>query len=125
MLKDYMKYELLIEKEVYHLPCFAHVLNLSVQSGITMIKDTIKNLRDLGSALKHSTKQKQLLEETSAALKQKYAKMKRDNNIRWNSTYDMINRALSLKKVIKTLSNYDENNIFKDNKISDKDCNNL
>jgi hypothetical protein len=41
----------------------------------------------------------QLLEETSLTLKQKYYKLKRDTNVRWNSTYVMIERALKLKSI--------------------------
>jgi hypothetical protein len=31
LFKDYLKEELFIEKEIYHLSCFGHVLNLCVQ----------------------------------------------------------------------------------------------
>jgi len=74
--------------------------------------------------MKASSKQKQLLEETSIALKQKYYKLKRDTNVRWNSTYIMIERALKLKRVLKSLS-CEEKSVFTQNKISDPEWNDL
>ncbi len=94
-----------------HLSCFGHVLNLCVQECIKTIADSLKNLRNLCSSMKNSSQQKQLLEETSLALKQKYYKLKRDTNVRWNSTYVMVERALKLKRVLKSLS-WEENNVF-------------
>jgi hypothetical protein len=75
--------------------------------------------------MKTSSKQKQLLEETSLALKQKYYKLKRDTNVRWNSTYVMIKRALKLKRVLKSLSCEEENNVFTKYKISENEWENL
>jgi hypothetical protein len=124
LFKDYLKQELFIEKEVFHLSCFGHVLNISVQEGIKTIGSALKNLRSLCSAMKTSSKQKQLLEETSIALRQKYYKLKRDNNVRWNSTYVMIERALKLKRVLKSLS-CEEKSVFTQNKISDTEWDDL
>jgi hypothetical protein len=123
LFKDYLKQELSIER-VFHLSCFGHVLNISVQEGIKTIRSTLKNLRSLCPAMKTSSKQKQLLEEISIALKQKYYKLKRDTNVRWNSTYVMIERALKLKRVLKSLS-CEEKSVFTQNKISDTEWDDL
>jgi hypothetical protein len=82
LLRDYLKYDLMIEKDMHHLRCFGHVLNLTVQEGIKSIKETLENIRNIAKALKHSSKLKQQLEETATILKQKYVKVKRDNNTR-------------------------------------------
>lgn len=54
LFKDYLK-DLLIHKELYHLSCFGHVLNLCVQEGIKTIADSLKNLRNLCSSMKTSS----------------------------------------------------------------------
>ena len=123
LLKDYMQTELYIEKRLFHLPCFEHVLNLCVQQGIATISDTLKNLRNICSAMKVSSKQKQILEETSIPLKQSYYKLKRDTNVRWNSTYIMIERALKLKRVLISLSCEEEASVFTKNNISKSEWN--
>jgi hypothetical protein len=104
LFKDYLKQELFIEKEIYHLSCFGHVLNLCVQNDIKTIADSFKNLTNLCSSMKTSSKQKQLLEEKSLALKQKYYK---------------------LKRVLKCLSCEEENNVFTKYKISQNEWQNL
>jgi hypothetical protein len=114
-----------LRKKSIIFSCFGHVLNLCVQDGIKTIADSLKNLRNLCSSMKTSSKQKQLLEETSLALKQKYYKLKRDTNVRWNSTYVMIERALKLKRVLKSLSCEEENNVFTKYKISENEWENL
>jgi hypothetical protein len=124
LFKDYLKQELFIEREVFHLSCFGHVLNISVQEGIKTIGSALKNSRSLCSAMKTSSKQKQLLEETSIALKQKYYKLKRDANVRWNSIYVMVESALKLKRVLKSLS-CEEKSVFTQNKISDTEWDDL
>jgi hypothetical protein len=119
--KDFLKYELFIEKEIFHLPCFGHVLNLCVQEGIQAINSTLNTLRNSSLSVKSSSKQVQVLHETSIALKQNYTKLKRDTNVRWNSTYIMIERALKMKRALRTLSNEEESNVFTKNKITDNE----
>jgi hypothetical protein len=42
LFKDYLKQELFIEREVFHLSCFGHVLNNSVREGIKTIGNALK-----------------------------------------------------------------------------------
>jgi hypothetical protein len=54
-------------KKIVHFPRFGHILNLSINDGIKNISQTLSNLRNLGSALKSSSKKQQAFQETAKA----------------------------------------------------------
>jgi hypothetical protein len=104
-------------EKVCHLHCFGHVLNLTINEGIKQISDIISNLRLITVKLKSSPKQTQKFEETAKILDEPYVKLKRDIYIRWNSTFDIIERALRMRKVIDVMCIKDDG--FKAFAISD------
>jgi hypothetical protein len=103
----------------FHLRCFAHVINLAVNDGILSITDSIENFRLLVSFIKNSSTRTQILKEKCIEMNINYVKPKKDIKTRWNSTYDMLERALKLKSVFKAL--FDQNIDFNDFRISEKD----
>jgi Cu/Ag efflux pump CusA len=115
-LNVFLEKELKIEK-VCHLPCFGHVLNLAINEGMKQTSDIISNLRLIAAKLKSSPKQTQKFEETAKILDEPNVKLKRDIYIRWNSTFDLIERALRMRKVIDFMCIKDDN--FKAFAISD------
>ncbi|CAG8855577.1 42301_t:CDS:1, partial [Gigaspora margarita] len=79
-----------------HFRCFAHVVNISVQAALKKLKDETDKIRNLI-----------LKSRSSPQRRKKFSEISNLNNInllpildvptRWNSTYMMIQRALSLK----------------------------
>jgi hypothetical protein len=83
-------------KLIFHVRCFAHILNLIAGDGIAVMKQTIEGLR---TAIKKS-KSSQLQMTNFALICQsqripgKIAKPSLDVSTRWNSTYDMMESAI-------------------------------
>jgi hypothetical protein len=103
--------------ENLHIRCFAHVLNIAVQEGLKCIE--INNLRSLISDITCSPKKNQILEETAKSLKVTSLKLKMDVKTRWNSFYDMLDRALTLRPVLAYL--VDGNKDFADHRLKIND----
>jgi hypothetical protein len=101
-----LKNELNLDK-IIRLPCFGHVLNICINDGIKDFAQTLINLRNFGSSLKNSSKKQQTFEETSKALKLEYLKLRRDTHIRWNSTYEMVEKGLKMKRAIQIMTESD------------------
>jgi hypothetical protein len=85
---------------IHHIRCLAHILNLSVKAGISVVKSELDDIRKLFSFIKISPKYSQLLQEKCQVLNIKYLKPKVDVETRWNSTYDMLERAIKLQSVL-------------------------
>lgn len=82
-----------------HFRCFAHVVNLSVQAALKQLKDEIDKVRNLIIKSCSSPQRRQKFSEISNLNSIKNLSPILDVPTRWNSTYDMIQRALSLKVV--------------------------
>jgi hypothetical protein len=117
LLNSYLKNKNL--SEVTHFPCFGHVLNLSINEGIKEVSGILTNLRKIASNLKNSSKQIQKFEEIANALGEKYLRLKRDIHIRWNSTFEMIEIALKMRRVIDIICLKEES--FKIYQINDNE----
>ena len=82
--------------------CICHILNLAANAGIKEV-DLIKKLRKI---VKHVRKTQSCLEELkrlAIASSTPYKKPILDVKTRWNSTFDMIQRALELKNDLNTV----------------------
>ncbi|CAH1107057.1 unnamed protein product [Psylliodes chrysocephalus] len=80
--------------------CFAHSLNLTVQSGIEQISDTVKKVKDIVEHFKRSSKSMYKLQELQKQMDMPVLKLKQDVSTKWNSTYDMLDRFLKTKNAI-------------------------
>ena len=88
----------------YHVQCFAHVLNISVQAAVQhpQVEKVLDKLRYLArwinkSAIRSNQFQRLIRKKVP---KSQAEKLYRDCPTRWSSTYHMIQRALELRKAV-------------------------
>ena len=80
-----------------HIRCFAHVINLAAQCALDVLKAELKKLREGINKIKSTPQQFEKFEECQNEL---HLSPILDCVTRWNSTADMIERALKLKEPI-------------------------
>ncbi|KAF0554872.1 zinc finger bed domain-containing protein ricesleeper 2-like [Gigaspora margarita] len=80
-----------------HFHCFAHVVNLSVQAALKQLKDEIDKIRNLIIKSHSSPQRHQKFLEISSLNNIKNLSPILDVPTRWNSIYNMIQRALNLR----------------------------
>lgn len=88
---------------VTHIPCLAHTLNLAVQKGLQSGRDIAKIISRLKSTAAHfhtSSKDRYLLKDKQKLLGIAEHEVINDCKTRWNSTYDMMTRAMEQQPAI-------------------------
>ena len=91
---------LVIHGSMLYMHCAAHVFNLIVQDGLSVIGSCIKPIRDTVGFWTTSTKRRQRFEETRQQLHIECTKeLALDCKIRWNSTYLMLSVAIEYQDV--------------------------
>jgi hypothetical protein len=94
--------------ELFHVRCGAHVLNLIVQDGLSVMKGSIDNIRHSVKYVKSSQSREELFEDIVQQLGiicEKEPSL--DIVTRWNSTYLMIDSALPYKEAFYELVEQD------------------
>lgn len=92
------------DHDMLHFRCFAHVLNLAVQAALSELKDAISVLRNGVRAIRISPLKLERLEKLCGLeADTKFVKPVLDVPTRWNSTYDMLCRALRLQKPLQIM----------------------
>ena len=81
-------------KSFHHIRCFAHVLNLGVQAALDILKDEFASLRRVIRKVRSSPQSFLKFKELQNDMPLKPIL---DVPTRWNSTADMLDRALKLK----------------------------
>ena len=93
--------QMFFEGEHLHLRCAAHVLNIMVQSGLQVIPNAIKRIRDI---IKVATSTPSRLQTFNSVVQTLGLRGKSglvlDVPHRWNSTYDMLHEALKYKAAL-------------------------
>ncbi|TXG51538.1 hypothetical protein EZV62_024062 [Acer yangbiense] len=100
---------LLLNGDMFHMHCYAHILNLIVKDGLDVIMDSFERIRSSVSYWTSSPKREENFFETVNQLEIKSTKklVLADCKTRWNSTYLIIHSALMYKTVFAHLKHKD------------------
>ncbi|KAL5130646.1 Zinc finger BED domain-containing protein RICESLEEPER 2 [Glycine soja] len=89
----------------FHMRCCAHILNLIVKDGMSIIHDSIEKIRDNVSFWVRTPKREEKFIEACEQFEIPYSKkLRMDCRTRWNSTYLMLVYALPYLEVFKRLT---------------------
>ncbi|XP_073300079.1 zinc finger BED domain-containing protein RICESLEEPER 2-like isoform X3 [Primulina huaijiensis] len=99
--------------KLFHVRCCAHIFNLIAQDGLNEIKDIINIIRRSVDFIRRTDARLLKFAEIIKQLKLDERKLIYDCKTRWNSTYEMLKVAISLKEVFPR---------FKDQEPSYIDC---
>ncbi|XP_075658807.1 zinc finger BED domain-containing protein RICESLEEPER 2-like [Castanea sativa] len=99
---------LMLGGSMLHMRCSAHILNLIVQDGLSLISDGIERIHNSVIYWTESPKRRQKFEENARQLRVQCTKeLVLDCKARWNSTYLMLSTALIYKNVFPHLAKRD------------------
>nr|KAJ0211862.1 hypothetical protein LSAT_V11C400212290 [Lactuca sativa] len=91
---------LMMNGDLFHMRCCAHILNLIVQDGLSLIKFEIERIRESVAFWSASPKREQNFVTAAEQLGIPYSKkLILDCKTRWNSTFLMLSVAISYKEV--------------------------
>ncbi|KAL5580764.1 hypothetical protein UlMin_013206 [Ulmus minor] len=95
---------LMLSGDFFHMHCAAHILNLIVKGGISILDKGIVNIHESVSYWTATTKRNEKFMETARQLHIQSTKvLTLDMPVRWNSTYVMLSTALIYKSVFARL----------------------
>ncbi|KAL4581550.1 hypothetical protein LXL04_006073 [Taraxacum kok-saghyz] len=110
-MKDKLKSDkLLLNGELLHMKCCAHILNLIVQQGLGAIQSRVESIRDSVVYWTATPKRVETFENAKDGLSlSSKRKLVLDCKTRWNSTYLMLMSAIVYKDVFNRLVHIDKN----------------
>ena len=95
----------MLKGKLIHMRCAAHILNLIVKDGMSVMEKGIDKVRDSVAYWSATPKRHEKFEKMAAQMKEKYEKrIALDCRTRWNSTYIMLSTALIYQDVFERLA---------------------
>jgi hypothetical protein len=94
-----------------HIRCFAHVVHLGVVAALDVIKEELILLRRIIRSIRSGPQSFLRFREINDIVKTADLKPILDVPTRWNSTYDMMDRALKLEKSIQMYASQHDSNL--------------
>ncbi|GAU26439.1 hypothetical protein TSUD_294040 [Trifolium subterraneum] len=95
-------YRFVLNGELFHMRCCAHILNLIVKDGMQAISSSIDKIRESVRYWVATLKREESFKEKCHQLNMAYSKkLVQDCRTRWNSTYLMLASALPYEEVFK------------------------
>lgn len=95
---------LMLDGQLIHMCCAAHILNLIVKDGMSVLEQGIERLRDSVAFWSATPKRHEKFEKMAKTLNIEYNKrLTLDCKTRWNSTYIMISIALQYIEIFEKL----------------------
>ena len=95
----------MLKGKLIHMCCAAHILNLIVKDGMSVMEKGIDKVRDSVAYWSATPKRHEKFEKMAAQMKGKYEKrIALDCKTRWNSTYIMLSTALVYQDVFERLA---------------------
>ena len=98
-------YNLPVDGALLHVRCCAHIINLSVQEGISFISPLIEPIRKVAKWARNNQNIRRQYKQLCLVNNLKFRKLLGDCVTRWNSTYEMLSLAIKYKKVVTQLYN--------------------
>uniref|UniRef100_A0A803MGU0 hAT-like transposase RNase-H fold domain-containing protein n=1 Tax=Chenopodium quinoa TaxID=63459 RepID=A0A803MGU0_CHEQI len=98
--------------KLFHVRCYAHILNIMVQHGLKQVKSIIKNVHDYVDYLNGSEARLIKFCEIVQQFNLKERKLILECKTRWNSTYDMLACAIKFKDVFSRLALEDNEYVY-------------
>ncbi|KAF9595939.1 hypothetical protein IFM89_006220 [Coptis chinensis] len=99
-LKDKFFGDATLSRELCHLRCTTHVMNLIVKAGLKHVEVSLNNIRESVKHLKSSQGKLEKFFENCKSLNMKTKRLPVDIPTRWNSTFIMLRDAILYQKVI-------------------------
>jgi hypothetical protein len=97
----------MLKGKLIHMRCVAHILNLIVKDGMSVMEKGIDKVRDSVAYWSATPKRHEKFEKMAAQMKGKYEKrIALDCKTRWNSTYIMLSTALEYQDVFERLASH-------------------
>mgnify|MGYP004606532279 CR=1 FL=1 len=110
ILSDKLSRHALLDGKLLHMRCCAHILNLIVKDGMSIIENAIENIRHSVVFWSGSQSRVEKFENMVRSMKLSCTKkLALDVKTRWNSTYLMLETAIEYKNVFARLSLRDRN----------------